>query len=287
MPGESGKKEVENVILKNVAITIGLIILLIATGTYLYNIETGNIRESVMKSISLVTHVNTETSVNSTWFFIISIIGGILSIYIIFIIISLLYGGLLKKNVREANKMRKINKLKQHIIICGGGRVGESVAEELHHAKKDFVIIEIDSTIAKELRNKGFCVLEENALEKETIEKTGIANAKAILCCLNSDGNNMLMAMIARELNKKAEIICKVDDIDLVDKLKGVGINKVILPAVIGGKKMAEEVLKPSHTKKKPVAKKLKITKKAVKKTKNKSKPKKAPKKAKKRKSLK
>ncbi|MFH1506763.1 MAG: NAD(P)-binding protein [archaeon] len=236
-------KEVENVIFKNVAITIGLIILLVVAGTYLYNVEVRNMQESFQKAISLVIHVPIEQSVNTTWFFVISIIGGILSIYIIFTIISLFYGGLLRKNMQEGNKMRKIKKMKNHIIICGGGRVGGSVAEEMKRAKKSFVIIEKDSSIVNDLEKKKYVVLEDNALEKTTLDKASIKDASTVLCCLDSDGNNLLLAIIAREANKNAEIVAKVDDPAVVENMKTLGINKVILPAIIGGKKMAEEVL--------------------------------------------
>jgi len=243
MASQAREKGVENSILRNVAITIGLIILLIVFAAYLYNVETGDMQEAVMKAVSLVIHTNTTPSVNSSWFFIISIIGGILSIYIIFTIISLFYGGVLRKNMQEGNKMKKIKTMKDHIIICGGGRVGESVAEELKKAKKPFLIIEKDSSRAKDLEEK-YLVMADNALEKSVLKQASIEKAKTILCCLDSDGNNLLLAVTAKDMNSRIEVIAKVDDASIVDKLRAMGINKVILPAVIGGKRIAEEVLK-------------------------------------------
>ncbi len=152
------------------------------------------------------------------------------------------------KQIMEHRKMEKeISKLKDHVLICGGGHVGAEVARRLQTEKIPFLVIERDETRASELRSKGFLVLQGNATEDEVLMKARASECRAIIVALPDDAENLLVTLSVRQLNPEARVITRANDPGNESKLKQVGADGVVALSTIGGRRMALTALKPAR----------------------------------------
>ena len=150
------------------------------------------------------------------------------------------------KNVFRNRKMeRDINNLKDHVIICGYGRLGKQAALELEKWKKPYVIIEADENISVHLQDSSELVVIGDATEDETLIRAGIKNAMGLIAALTDDVKNLFVTLTARKLNPVLTIVTKAEEDSSEAKLLSAGANKIISPAQIGGKRMASVLINP------------------------------------------
>jgi voltage-gated potassium channel len=137
--------------------------------------------------------------------------------------------------------------MKDHIIICGFGRVGRQVAEDLLFCEKDFVIIEKDEIIISEYsKNPKYIFIKGDSTKDNVFERAEIKKARAVISCLPEDADNVYVVLTAREKCSNIEIIVRATSSEAVSKLKMAGANQVILPAAIGGSHMASLITNPT-----------------------------------------
>ena len=143
--------------------------------------------------------------------------------------------------------MSEINKLENHVIVCGYGRNGRQATETLTQHKVHFVIIEKDEKrIAEnEFDAKKMLYIKGDATLDETLIRAGINKAKALITALPEDADNVFIVLTACSLNDKIRIISRASNAGSVAKLKKAGADNVILPDKIGGTHMATLVTKP------------------------------------------
>ncbi len=149
-------------------------------------------------------------------------------------------------NIFLRRKMREIEKLKDHYIVCGYGRLGRFVVRELQKRGKALVVIDRDPEAISELEDKGIPYIEGDAREEEVLIKAGVKRARGIACLLESDADNLYVIFTARELNSDIFIVSRAESELGVGKMRKVGADKVILPYEEGGIKIAQTLLRPS-----------------------------------------
>lgn len=138
-----------------------------------------------------------------------------------------------------------IQKLNNHVVICGYGRNGKQAATVLQSNKQQFVIIEKSETLVEQVREHGFLCVQGDCTQDELLHKTGIAHARALITTLPIDADNLFVVLTARNINPKLTIISRASDDNSDKKLKIAGANNVIMPDRIGGAHMASLVIKP------------------------------------------
>lgn len=149
--------------------------------------------------------------------------------------------------LKENGKMTKsIEKLNQHIIVCGAGRVGGNVADILRAEGEDYVVIESSEPLVEQMRKDGHLVLHGDATQDELLHKAGITKAKGIICGLSNDAYNVFVVLTARALNPSLRIVSRAVQPESVAKLHHAGADKIISPDQIGGHRMAMAMLKPT-----------------------------------------
>ncbi|MBE9467190.1 MAG: potassium channel protein [Bacteroidetes bacterium] len=154
--------------------------------------------------------------------------------------------GKLQEYVKTHNKYKRIGKLNNHIIVCGYDRNGKQVIKELLKYKEKFVIIEKKEQIIKDLHKSSHRLfLEGDASEDEVLIKAGIKTAKALITTLPNDATNLFVVLSARLLNKNLTIISRASNESSFSKLKQAGATNVIMPDLIGGKRMAKLIIRP------------------------------------------
>ncbi len=137
-----------------------------------------------------------------------------------------------------------IDKLENHVIICGYGRNGRQAAHVLKKHNTRFVVIEEKKDIVSSITHRfSDLVLEGDATQDEILEKAGIVRAKALITTLPTDADNLFIVLSARTLNPQLTIISRASEDNSDKKLKLAGADNVIMPDKIGGAHMASLVM--------------------------------------------
>jgi voltage-gated potassium channel len=150
----------------------------------------------------------------------------------------------------EFFKKRKLNtsiqKLSNHVIICGYGRNGRQAAQVLKKHNQRFVVIEKNADITGVMKHEySELVINADATVDEVLMQAGILRAKAIITTLPADADNLFIVLTARNLNSNLTIISRASEDNSDTKLKIAGANNVIMPDKVGGAHMASLVMKP------------------------------------------
>ena len=150
-------------------------------------------------------------------------------------------------NTYKDNKVkRRIDRLTEHVVICGYGRNGKQAALELIDHNFDVVIIEQDDEIIQSLReSSGILYIDGDATDEEVLKQSRIETARALITTLPQDADNLFVVLSAKELNPRIKIISRasMDNADV--KLKRAGATNVIMSDKIGGQRMAKLVAQP------------------------------------------
>lgn len=141
--------------------------------------------------------------------------------------------------------IKEINKLDQHIIICGYGRNGREAARILTRGKIKIVVIETDLAKVEDAGNEIKFVLHADATRDEALLDAGILQADTIITTLPDDAQNVFVVVSAKALNPKIKIISRANINSSIKKLKSAGADNVIMPDKIGGAHMAMLVTNP------------------------------------------
>ena len=179
-----------------------------------------------------------------TAFFIITNIG--IFTYAISNIASFIIEGHVKHAFKDLRVEKEIHKLENHTIVCGFGRNGQEAVDELDSHGEKLVVIEIDHIRIESLRdNEKILYIEGDASQDEILIKAGIERAKALISTLPKDADNVFVALTAKEINPKLNVVCRATEASSEKKLFRAGADHVIMPDKIGGFHMAQLVMKP------------------------------------------
>lgn len=170
------------------------------------------------------------------------------SVFIIGFALSVITEYVLSRNSLARLKKKKakamINKMENHVIVCGFGRNGKQAAKRLTAYKQDFVVIEYDKEVIEKYSDE-YVFVEGDANEDETLREAGIEKAKYLITALPNDATNLFVVLSARQLNKQLFIISRASQLTSQRKLELAGADKVIMPDRIGGDHMASLVVDP------------------------------------------
>ena len=154
--------------------------------------------------------------------------------------------GEFKQYYNKYKLLTAIDKLDNHVIICGYGRNGRQAAHVLKKHDTRFVVLEQNKDIVGSINHKySDLILQGDATIDEVLLKAGISRAKALITTLPVDADNVFIVLSARALNPNLTIISRASEDNSDKKLKIAGANNVIMPDKLGGAHMASLVMKP------------------------------------------
>jgi voltage-gated potassium channel len=153
--------------------------------------------------------------------------------------------------IRQRRRMQKeIDKLHEHVIVCGAGSIGRHVVGELMAAHWPFVVIEQNPAVISRLKeiHPGQTIhsVIGDATEDRVLTTVGIDRAMGIVAALPEDKDNLFVTVAARQLNQKLKIVTKAVDLATVGKLQAAGADRVVVPRFIGGLRLASEMIRPN-----------------------------------------
>lgn len=164
--------------------------------------------------------------------------------YLISLVTTLIASGELGKNIKNYKILKIMSGLENHIIVCGLGRVGIQVAEDLKNA--GFVVVAIEEKIDEvKLTSEDLIIINGDATEDDILLKAGLKTAKAIICCLPNDADNLFIVLSSKACTNDVQIISRATQKATIGKMKIAGAHHVIMPDSIGGTHMASLVSSP------------------------------------------
>jgi len=140
---------------------------------------------------------------------------------------------------------QKIQKLKNHTVVCGYGRNGRQAVVKLKKFNMPCIVIEKDKEILEELGQNNILHIEGDATGDEALGKAALQNAKSLITAMPSDADNLFVVLSARQINKDFTIISRASNESSCKKLMIAGATNIIMPDKIGGEHMASLVVTP------------------------------------------
>jgi voltage-gated potassium channel len=145
----------------------------------------------------------------------------------------------------ERRRRRTIERLRDHYIICGYGRVGRRVAQEFRESGAEYVVLDFNPDAIEFAREHGDLYVEGNGTNDEDLEATGLARAKGLVASSDSDVDNLYITLSARAVRPDLFIVARASEEDVAEKLRRAGADRVVQPYSTAGKAMGALVLKP------------------------------------------
>jgi len=167
----------------------------------------------------------------------------------VFYAVSAIVDSLMKVNLlgRGRKKMySKIQSLSGHTIVCGFGRMGKVICEELQKSQIPFVVIEQNQQNIQSLEKSKLLWIEGDAADDETLNRAQIKKARVLVSAIDNDADGLYLCLAARTLNPSIFIIARANSENGRKKILMTGADKVILPYIMSGQKIAQSIINPN-----------------------------------------
>jgi voltage-gated potassium channel len=141
---------------------------------------------------------------------------------------------------------KQISELKGHYIICGYGRIGSIIVNELKAANIPLVVIDQDPDSIEELEASETLYLNMDATSDDALIEAGLERARGLVTAVSSDADNVFIALSAKGMRPDIFILARASDVKNESKLLRAGASRVVCPYQMGAKRMAEILHKPT-----------------------------------------
>ena len=156
--------------------------------------------------------------------------------------------GEIKETFQKKKIKKMIENMQGHFIVCGLGRLGAQIVEELYISKRPQIILDTGEhkckAILDRLSIKTYLV--GDATEDQVLSQAGIEKAKGIFAATGDDNTNLVISLSAKYLNPKVKVVARCEEPGNVEKMKKAGADAVISPTTIGGFKMVSDMVRPT-----------------------------------------
>jgi len=231
---------------KKIKIFVSLFIFIIALGVIGFIcIEGLTVKQAFIEtaeSFAFIFHA--EAGLGRALEIFLSLFGVFLLWWIFWGFFDIVSEGSLSEYLKTSGLFSRLGKMKDHYIIAGGGRVGEEMAQSFSKSKKPFIMIEKDEEKVSKLKKKGFAVLHGDVEEpdEEVLKQANVKDAKAIILAMPETEKNLLVTLMAKEINPNIDVYARADNAAFVSKLKKAGAKTVIVPEVAAAEKLLKEI---------------------------------------------
>lgn len=226
---------------------IGMVAAVVVVGTIGYWLFGMSFTDATYQTVTTVTTVGFRELQDfdnaQQWFTIALIITGVSTVlYTFTLTVQLVVEGELGNFVGRRMMDREINKMSGHTIVCGWGRVGRAVADDLVDAGHAVVIVDIDPQRVADVPHP--TVVGDATLDS-TLRAAGIARARALIAALEGDAENLFVTLSARAIVPQLFIVARARQDESVPKLANAGADRVVNPQELGAARMASFVARP------------------------------------------
>lgn len=141
---------------------------------------------------------------------------------------------------------RQIQSIRDHFIVCGFGRVGQQVCNQLAQEGHSVLVVDNDTTMIQEAKERGYLVIQGDAGNDQVLLDAGIMQAKGLVTAVESDASNLYVVLTARTFRRDLQIVARADSEEPIEKLHRAGADHVLSPYSLGGRLMAQTLLRPN-----------------------------------------
>lgn len=150
------------------------------------------------------------------------------------------------KYSKGARKMRAIKNMDDYFILCGHGRVGKVVLDELRQRNQNVIVIDKDEKVCENIEeNDNIVVINKDAINNDYVAKLATEKCNSIILSTGNDVTNLFIVLTIRENNPDAWIVTRASRPENISKLRKAGANKIVSPEIIGGYDLYFESTKP------------------------------------------
>ena len=149
------------------------------------------------------------------------------------------------RKMSELRLRRMLRRMQNHVIICGYGRIGKEIAQQLQLEEVPILIVELDPAMKLAAEKEGLQVLLADATLDETLLLAGIKSCRSLVVALSNDAANLYVVLSARGLSRKCRLISRAESEEASNKLRLAGATVVVSPYVAAGRTMAATALRP------------------------------------------
>lgn len=240
--------------IRHLKFCILLLILVILLGVSGYmSIERWDFLDALYMAVTTLTtvgynevHELTNPGRIFTIFFI--IIGVVYFLYIAGAVVQFMVEGQIRTILGRRSLDKKIDRLKNHYVVCGYGRIGKTLCTMLKRKAVDLVVIEKDKDLIPVMVENKVFYISGDAGDETNLIKAGIRHAKGLIAVLATDTDNVFLVLTARQLNPDIFIMANASHNESKPKLIAAGANRVELPYDMGAVSMAQRIIRPTVT---------------------------------------
>lgn len=239
---------------KHLVIVCFLSIVMIITGTLGYMVIEGwDVLDALYMTVITVasvgySEVQSLSPVGRIYTMVLIFSGLGFFVYVAGAVVQFMVEGQIRNALGRRRLDKKINKLENHYIVCGYGRIGRVLCKRLKSKPIDLVVIEKDPDQIPVMDADGVLYLSGDAASEMLLLKAGIERARGLVAVLATDTDNVFLVLTARQLNKTIEIIARAGLEGSKAKLKAAGADRVESPYAMGAANMANRILRPTVT---------------------------------------
>src|SRR5205823_599743 len=165
--------------------------------------------------------------------------------YLASALVELIAHGVLTGAMAERRRRRVIERMSDHYIICGYGRVGRQVEAEFRDAGVPFVVLDFNPNVLEIAREEEVPYIEGSGTNDEDLHEAGLDRARGLLASSDSDVDNLYITVSARALRPDLLIVARASTEDAAAKMLRAGADRVVQPYTSAGQEMAKLMLKP------------------------------------------
>jgi len=166
--------------------------------------------------------------------------------YTVTLLVNSIVDGGLRRSLEERRQRRMLEALQNHFIVCGYGRIGSLIAEELHRQRVPFVIVERNPERVHAVMERGWVAVAADASHEDVLVRVGVHRARGLIAAVGTDAENVYAVLTARVVRPDIFIIARVESDDAEPKLRRAGADRVVSPYHIGASHMAQSALRPA-----------------------------------------
>jgi voltage-gated potassium channel len=167
--------------------------------------------------------------------------------YILAKMTMFLVAGEVNVALRRRKMLKRIESLARHYIVCGIGRVGTNVAQELAATDRPYVAVDVNQHHIDAYRERypEAPYVHGDASEDEVLRQAGISRAAGVFAITGDDSRNLVITLSAKQLNAAVRVVARCHEVNYIEKMRMVGADVIVSPDFTGGMRMASSMIRP------------------------------------------
>jgi voltage-gated potassium channel len=235
---------------RGLVLGLSLLVVIVVVGTAGFMWEGLNPVDAIFTTVSAITTVGYSPehrlSASGKIFATILILAGVgTGLYVLGTLTEFLIEGGLRGSWRKRRIFKQMERLTDHYIISGFGRVGQRVATQMEDSGAPFIVVDRNPEVIAVAAERNLLFLEGDATSDAVLEAVGVKRARGLLACADSDVINVYVTLSAHVLNPDLYIVARAGNTDAEHKLYNAGASRVVSPYTMAGNRMAHLAVQP------------------------------------------